>query len=96
MRAARFGEPGRGVLDRGVLDAVDGRGLDVTADFRGARFLTGDSPLIPRASKMSTRGFTSEGTKMLVHVCRMSKSVGWTSEKARQKERTLRDHENEF
>ena len=68
MRVARFGEPGRGVLDRAVLEAVDGRGLDVTADFRGARLLTGDSPLIPRASKMSTSGFTSEGTKMLVYV----------------------------
>lgn len=64
LRGARFEAPVRGVF---VLDA-DGRGLGVRADFRGERFLTGDSPLIPRASKMSTSGFTSEGTKMLGYV----------------------------
>ena len=68
LRAVRFGEPGRGVLVLAALDEVDGRGLGVTADFREARFFAGDSPLIPRASKMSTSGFTSEGTKMLVYV----------------------------
>ena len=67
LRAVRFGEPGRGVLVLAALD-VDGRGLGVTADFREARFFAGDSPLIPRASKMSTSGFTSEGTKMLIDV----------------------------
>ena len=61
---ARFEAPVRGVV---VLDA-DERGLGVRADFLGGRFLTGDSPLIPRASKMSTSGFPSEGTKMLVYV----------------------------
>ena len=64
LREARFEVPVRGVF---VLDA-DGRGLGIRADFRGERFLIGDSPLIPRASKMSTSGFTSEGTKMLVYV----------------------------
>jgi hypothetical protein len=69
LRAARFEEPVRGVLPLATLDdAVDGRGLGVTADLRGARFFMGDSPLIPRASKMSASGFPSEGTKMLVYV----------------------------
>ena len=67
LRAVRLGEPGRRVLGLAALE-VDGRGLGVTADFRDARFFDGDSPLMPRASKMSTRGFASEGTKMLVDV----------------------------
>jgi hypothetical protein len=58
-------EPGSLVLVLVALE-VDGRGLGVTANFREARFFDGDSPLMPRASKMSTRGFASEGTKMLV------------------------------
>ena len=61
MDGARFEVPVRGVL---VLDA-DERGLGVWTDFCRGRFLTGDSPLTPRASKMSTSGFPSEGTKML-------------------------------
>jgi hypothetical protein len=59
----------RGVLVLAALDdVVDGRDLGVTADdlFRGVRFLTGDSPLTPRASKMSASGLPAEGTKMLV------------------------------
>ena len=64
MREARLDAPVRGVF---VLDA-DERGLGVTADFRGGRLLTGDSPLTPRASKMSTSAFPSEGTKILVYV----------------------------
>ena len=59
-------EPGSRVLVLVALE-VDGRGLGVTANFREARFFDSDSPLMPpRASKMSTRGFASEGTKMLV------------------------------
>ena len=69
MRAARFEVPLRGVLVvLAALDAVDGRGLGVRADLRGVRFLIGDSPLTPRASKISTSVFSSEGTKMLVYV----------------------------
>ena len=64
MREARLDAPVRGVF---VLDA-DERGLGVTVDFRGRRFLTGDSPLTPRASKMSTSAFPSGGTKILVYV----------------------------
>jgi hypothetical protein len=64
LRGARLEAPVRGVF---VLDA-DERGLGVWADFRGGRFLTGDSPLTPRASKTSTSAFPSEGTKMLVYV----------------------------
>jgi hypothetical protein len=69
LRAARFEVPVRGVLVvLAALDAVDGRGLEVRAGLRGVRFLTGDSPLTPRASKMSASVFPSEGTKILVHV----------------------------
>ena len=67
---ARFEAPVHGVV---VLDA-DERGLGVRADFLGGRFLTGDSLLTPRASKMSTSGFPSEGTKMLVYV---DECVSW-------------------
>jgi hypothetical protein len=34
LRAPRFEEPVRGVLVLAALDAVDGRGLGVRADFR--------------------------------------------------------------
>jgi hypothetical protein len=60
------------------------------ADFREERFLTGDSPLIPRASKMSTSTFSSEGTKMLFYV---------DESKNRRSEvdgRTRHDHESEI
>jgi hypothetical protein len=94
LRAARFEEPVRGVLAFAALDdAVDGRGLGVTADFRGVRFfLTGDSPLTPRASKVSASGFPSEGTKMLVYGDERSRTE--IQEQAR--ERTRHDHETEF
>ena len=69
LRAARFEEPVRGVLDLATLDAADGRDLGARAAFfRGVRFFTGDSPLISRASKMSTSTFPSDGTKVLVDV----------------------------
>ena len=50
-----------------ALDAIDGRGFSIRADLHGMRFLTGDSPLTPRASKMSMSVFSSGGTKMLVY-----------------------------
>jgi hypothetical protein len=69
LREARLGAPARGVLDPATLDAAaddGGRVLGVRVDFlRGVRFFTGDSPLTPRKSNMSTSAFPSDGTKML-------------------------------
>jgi hypothetical protein len=61
----------RGVLAPAALDdAVCGCGLGVRANFREMCFLTvtGDSPSTPRVSNISTSGFPSEVTKMLVNV----------------------------
>ena len=67
LHVLRFEAPVRGVLVlASAFDAAGARGLGVTADLRGTRFLAGDSPLTPRARRTSTRGFTSDGTKMLV------------------------------
>jgi hypothetical protein len=66
----RFEVPVRGallVVVLAALDAIDGCGFSVRADLRGVRFLTGDSPLTPRASKMSMSVFSSGGMKMLVY-----------------------------
>jgi hypothetical protein len=93
LRGARFEAPVRGVF---ILDA-DERGLGVTADFRGKRFLTGDSPLTPRASKMSTSGFPSEGTKILIYVdeC-VSRRTSNNRRGSEANEPTRHDHESEI
>jgi hypothetical protein len=93
LREARVEAPVRDVF---VLDA-DERGLGVTADFRGGRFLVGDSPLTPRASKISTSAFPSEGTKMLVYV---DECVSGRTSKNRRgsevNEHTRHGHESEI
>jgi hypothetical protein len=74
LRVPRFKVPVRGVLVLvAALDAAGARDLDLTADLREARFLKGDSPLTPRARRISARSFPSDGTKMLVCVLKKQK-----------------------
>ena len=92
LRGARLDAPVCGVF---VLDA-DERDLGVRADLRGGRFLTGDSPLTSRASKMSTSAFPSEGTKMLVYIDECVSRTDIQEQASEANEHTRHDHENEI